>query len=33
VGKDGSMEYNSLSRGGFPGNETIVNAAETALMK
>jgi thiol-disulfide isomerase/thioredoxin len=33
VGKDGSMEYNNLSRGGFPGNETIVNAAETALMK
>lgn len=33
VDKDGSMEYNSLSRGGFPGNETIVNAAETALMK
>jgi hypothetical protein len=33
VGKDGNMAFSNLTQGGYPGNETIENAAEVALTK
>ena len=33
VGKDGGMAYSNLGQGGYPGNETIKEAAEVALTR